>query len=136
MRRVKGLDVRYALWGAALLMLAALVAVHVVVTARYAGGRGRRALLVAATIGAIPRLLLRLPPPSASNAQAPRSGRRLQRLSSAARDHLEVTPYRANSVRYLLCNAKFDMLRCEAGSTAPLAGLSAVSYTHLTLPTN
>jgi DMSO/TMAO reductase YedYZ heme-binding membrane subunit len=38
-------------------LLVALVAVHVVVTARYAGDRGRRALLVAATIGAILMLL-------------------------------------------------------------------------------
>jgi len=38
-------------------LLAALIAVHVVVTARYVGGRGRRALLAAATIGAILMLL-------------------------------------------------------------------------------
>lgn len=37
--------------------LAALVALHVVVTARYLGGRGRRALFVAVTIGAILMLL-------------------------------------------------------------------------------
>jgi hypothetical protein len=38
-------------------LLAALIAVHVVVTARYLGGRGRRALFVAATIGALLMLL-------------------------------------------------------------------------------
>lgn len=38
-------------------VLAALIAVHLVVTARYVGGRGRRTLLVAATIGAILMLL-------------------------------------------------------------------------------
>ena len=38
-------------------VLAALIAVHVVVTARYIGGRGRRVLIVAATIGAILMLL-------------------------------------------------------------------------------
>jgi Ferric reductase like transmembrane component/Class III cytochrome C family len=38
-------------------LLAALIAVHVVVTARYMGGRGRRALFVAVTIGAIFMLL-------------------------------------------------------------------------------
>ncbi len=43
-------------------LLAALIAVHVVVTARYAGGRGRRVLLVAATIGAILMLLRRRRP--------------------------------------------------------------------------
>ncbi len=37
--------------------LAALIAVHVVVTARYIGGRGRRVLLAAAVIGAILMLL-------------------------------------------------------------------------------
>ena len=46
--------------------LAALVAMHVVVTARYLGGRGRRALYVAATIGALLMLLrARRPPQSA-----------------------------------------------------------------------
>jgi hypothetical protein len=43
--------------------LAALVAVHVVVTARYLGGRGRRALYVAATIGALLMLLRARRPP-------------------------------------------------------------------------
>jgi hypothetical protein len=38
-------------------LLAALIALHVVVTARYVGGRGRSAMLVAATIGAIFMLL-------------------------------------------------------------------------------
>jgi len=38
-------------------LLAALIAVHVVVTARYLGGRGRRALFIAVTIGAILMLL-------------------------------------------------------------------------------
>jgi predicted CXXCH cytochrome family protein len=38
-------------------LLAASIAVHVVVTARYVGGRGRRALLIAAAIGAILMLL-------------------------------------------------------------------------------
>ena len=38
-------------------LIAAFIAVHVVVTARYLGGRGRRALFVAATIGAILSLL-------------------------------------------------------------------------------
>jgi predicted CXXCH cytochrome family protein len=37
--------------------LSALIAVHVVVSARYLGGRGRRALFVAATIGAMLMLL-------------------------------------------------------------------------------
>jgi len=44
--------------------LAVLVAVHVVVTARYVGGRGRRALYVAATIGALLMLLRARRPPS------------------------------------------------------------------------
>jgi hypothetical protein len=44
--------------------LAALVAVHVVVTARYVGGRGRRALYVAAAIGALLMLLRARRPPS------------------------------------------------------------------------
>jgi Ferric reductase like transmembrane component/Class III cytochrome C family len=49
--------------------LAALLAVHVVVTARYLGGRGRRALYVAATIGALLMLLrARRPPQSARQA--------------------------------------------------------------------
>ncbi len=42
-------------------LLAALVAVHVVVTARYVGGVGRRVWFVAVTIGAI-LMLLRAPP--------------------------------------------------------------------------
>jgi hypothetical protein len=44
--------------------LAALIAVHVVVTARYLGGRGRRVLFVAAAIGGI-LMLLRARRPSA-----------------------------------------------------------------------
>jgi hypothetical protein len=51
-------------------VLAALVAVHVVVTARYIGGGGRRALYVAATIGAL-ALLLRARRPLQSSRQAP-----------------------------------------------------------------
>jgi len=43
--------------------LAGLVAVHVVVTARYLGGAGRRALYVAATIGALLMLLRARRPP-------------------------------------------------------------------------
>jgi DMSO/TMAO reductase YedYZ heme-binding membrane subunit len=50
--------------------LAALVAVHVVVTARYVGGRGRRALYVAATAGAL-LMLLRAPRPPPSARQTP-----------------------------------------------------------------
>ena len=57
-------------------LLVALVAVHVVVTARYAGGRGRRALLVAATIGAILLLLRQRRPIDA----APRPLRLRRRL--------------------------------------------------------
>jgi DMSO/TMAO reductase YedYZ heme-binding membrane subunit len=50
-------------------LLAALVAVHVVVTARYLGGIGRRALYIAATIGALAMLLrARRPPQSARQA--------------------------------------------------------------------
>ena len=51
-------------------LLAALVAVHVVVTARYIGGGGRRALYIAATIGAL-SLLLRARRPRQSSRQAP-----------------------------------------------------------------
>lgn len=51
-------------------LLVALVAVHVVVTARYAGGRGRRALLVAATIGAILMLLRQRRPIDAAHRQS------------------------------------------------------------------
>lgn len=51
-------------------LLVALVAVHVVVTARYAGGRGRRALLVAATIGAILMLLRQRRPIDAARRQS------------------------------------------------------------------
>jgi hypothetical protein len=51
-------------------LLAALVAVHVVVTARYVGGIGRRALYIAATIGAL-ALLLRARRPPQSARQAP-----------------------------------------------------------------
>jgi hypothetical protein len=51
-------------------LLAALVAVHVVVTARYLGGIGRRALYIAATIGAL-ALLLRARRPPQSARQAP-----------------------------------------------------------------
>lgn len=43
--------------------LAALLAVHIVVTARYLGGAGRRALYVAATIGALLMLLRARRPP-------------------------------------------------------------------------
>ena len=50
--------------------LAGLVAVHVIVTARYLGGRGRRALYVAATIGAL-LMLLRARRPPQSTRQAP-----------------------------------------------------------------
>jgi DMSO/TMAO reductase YedYZ heme-binding membrane subunit len=50
-------------------LLAALVAVHVVVTARYLGGIGRRALYIVATIGALAMLLrARRPPQSARQA--------------------------------------------------------------------
>jgi class III cytochrome C family protein/ferric reductase like protein len=55
--------------------LAALIAIHVVVTARYLGGPGRRALFVAAALGAILMLLrARRPgaPPHASGAPASR----------------------------------------------------------------
>jgi hypothetical protein len=51
-------------------VLAALIAVHVVVTARYVGGGGRRALYVAATIGAL-LMLLRARRPLQSSRQAP-----------------------------------------------------------------
>jgi hypothetical protein len=50
--------------------LAVLVAMHVIVTARYLGGRGRRALYVAATIGAL-LMLLRARRPPHSTRQAP-----------------------------------------------------------------
>jgi hypothetical protein len=50
--------------------LAALVAAHVVVTARYLGGGGRRALYVAATIGAL-LMLLRARRPLQSSRQGP-----------------------------------------------------------------
>ncbi len=50
-------------------VLSALVAVHVVVTARYLGGAGRRALYVATTIGAL-ALLLRARRPPQSTRQA------------------------------------------------------------------
>jgi predicted CXXCH cytochrome family protein len=49
--------------------LSALIAVHIVVTARYLGGRGRRAWFVAATIGAI-LMLLRARRPSGGRANA------------------------------------------------------------------
>jgi DMSO/TMAO reductase YedYZ heme-binding membrane subunit len=51
-------------------LLAALVAAHVVVTARYLGGGGRRALYVATTIGAL-LMLLRARRPLQSSRQAP-----------------------------------------------------------------
>jgi DMSO/TMAO reductase YedYZ heme-binding membrane subunit len=51
-------------------LLAVLVAVHVIVTARYVGGTGRRALYVAATIGAL-ALLLRARRPLQPSPQAP-----------------------------------------------------------------
>jgi DMSO/TMAO reductase YedYZ heme-binding membrane subunit len=51
-------------------VLAALVAVHVVVTARYLGGIGRRTLYVAATIGAL-LMLLRARRPLQTSRQAP-----------------------------------------------------------------
>jgi hypothetical protein len=51
-------------------VLAALVAAHVVVTARYVGGVGRRALYVAVTIGALLMLLRARRPPQRSQ-QAP-----------------------------------------------------------------
>jgi class III cytochrome C family protein/ferric reductase like protein len=50
----RGFQATHVILGCA---LAALVAVHVVVTARYLGGPGRRALYVAVTIGAILMLL-------------------------------------------------------------------------------
>lgn len=50
--------------------LAALIAVHVVVTARYVGGVGRRVLYVAATIGAL-AMLLRARRPLQRSRQAP-----------------------------------------------------------------
>jgi DMSO/TMAO reductase YedYZ heme-binding membrane subunit len=51
-------------------VLAALVAVHVVVTARYLGGAGRRVLYVAATVGAL-FMLLRARRPLQNSRQAP-----------------------------------------------------------------
>jgi hypothetical protein len=51
-------------------VLATLIAVHVVVTARYLGGVGRRALYIATTIGAL-ALLLRARRPLQSARQAP-----------------------------------------------------------------
>ncbi|HTV96958.1 MAG TPA: cytochrome c3 family protein [Steroidobacteraceae bacterium] len=54
--------------------LALLVAVHVVVTARYLGGRGRRVLFVAATIGALLMLLrARRPAPLPGSAKPARA---------------------------------------------------------------
>jgi DMSO/TMAO reductase YedYZ heme-binding membrane subunit len=53
--------------------LAVLVAVHVIVTARYLGGRGRRALYVAAAIGAL-LMLLRARRPSQGARQTPVQG--------------------------------------------------------------
>jgi DMSO/TMAO reductase YedYZ heme-binding membrane subunit len=50
----RGFQATHVMLGCA---LAALIAVHVVVTARYVGGRGRRVLLVGAVIGAILMLL-------------------------------------------------------------------------------
>jgi DMSO/TMAO reductase YedYZ heme-binding membrane subunit len=47
-------------------VLAVLIAVHVVVTARYVGGAGRRALYVAATSGALALLLRARRPPASS----------------------------------------------------------------------
>jgi DMSO/TMAO reductase YedYZ heme-binding membrane subunit len=52
--------------------LAALVAVHVVVTARYVGGGGRRVLYVAVTIGALAMLLRARRPLQSSRQAAPR----------------------------------------------------------------
>ncbi len=57
-------------------LLAALVAVHVVVTARYLGGVGRRVWFVAATISAI-LMLLRSRRPSAAAHRGSRTQRRL-----------------------------------------------------------
>jgi hypothetical protein len=52
-------------------VLAVLVAAHVVVTARYVGGIGRRTLYIAASIGAL-LMLLRARRPLQSSGQAPR----------------------------------------------------------------
>jgi len=52
--------------------LAVLVAAHVIVTARYVGGGGRRALYVAATIGALAMLLRSRRPPQSSRQASPR----------------------------------------------------------------
>jgi len=57
-------------------LLAAFVAVHVVVTARYVGGVGRRVWFVAVTIGAI-LMLLRSQRPSAAGHRGSRPHRRL-----------------------------------------------------------
>jgi predicted CXXCH cytochrome family protein len=59
-------------------VLAALIAVHVVVTARYIGGRGRRVLLVAATIGAILMLLRARRPAAYAHPGSPAGAARKQ----------------------------------------------------------
>jgi hypothetical protein len=51
--------------------LIALVAVHVIVTDRYIGGRGRRVLILVATVGGLSMLLRRRRPPAAAAVSAP-----------------------------------------------------------------
>jgi len=57
-------------------LLAALIAVHAVVTARYVGGRGRRILFVAVTLGAL-LMLLRARRPSDAAAGTPGAHKQL-----------------------------------------------------------
>ena len=69
----RGFQATHVILGCA---LAALVAVHVVVTARYLGGPARRALFVAVTIGAI-LMLLRARRPNDGTARETRARRQL-----------------------------------------------------------
>ena len=59
-------------------LMACLIAVHVVVTARYLGGWGRRTLFVAATVSAVLMLLRARRPPPPASAPPPAQPRRRQ----------------------------------------------------------
>jgi DMSO/TMAO reductase YedYZ heme-binding membrane subunit len=102
-------------------LLVALLAVHVVVTARYAGGRGRRALLVAAGIGAL--LMLLRPRRPIDPASRPLPLRRRLVFGRHTTGVVSVLGLSALAVAALLAHAVGDALReplLRRGNSIPL----------------
>lgn len=110
----RGFQATHVVMGCA---LAALIAVHVVVTARYVGGRGRRVLFIAAAVGGILMLLRARRPTLSARAEPAR------RPTEPARGHAE--PARGPAARRQLVFGRHSTLIVGAVAicAAAIAGL-------------